>query len=62
MQFSRHRKAKGTNFRWADLVSGNLKEEKEFSLHPTAAFQWPPPLNAQLVASIGHRGFRHFRI
>src|ERR1700693_323656 len=29
------------NFRWADLVSGNLKEEQGRSLHLTVAFEWP---------------------
>jgi hypothetical protein len=31
------------SFRWADLVSGNLKEEKDASLDSTGAFEWPSP-------------------
>src|ERR1700724_3350762 len=43
------------NFRWADLVSGNLKEEQGRSLHLTVAFEWPSAASPQLVVSIRHR-------
>src|ERR1700693_1085738 len=43
------------NFRWADLVSGNLKEEQGRSLRLTVAFEWPSAASPQLVVSIRHR-------
>src|ERR1035438_9646722 len=42
--------AKGKeSFRWADLVSGNLKEEKDASLGSTGAFRWPSPSTRNLL-------------
>jgi hypothetical protein len=58
MQSLLRQKAKEKKFRWADLGSGNLNEEKKVSLHTTVAFKWPLPLNAQLVVSIRHSSFR----
>ena len=46
---------RGENFRWADLVSGNLKEEKDAHSTYTAAIEWPYASTAQLVVSIRHR-------
>jgi hypothetical protein len=34
------------NFRWADLVSGNLKEEKDAHSTPTVALDWPTAYTA----------------
>jgi hypothetical protein len=45
---------RGKNFRWADLVSGNLKEEKNAHSDPTVAFKWPSASTAQLFLSIRH--------
>jgi hypothetical protein len=42
--------AKGReSFRWADLVSGNLKEEKDASLASTGAFLWPSRSTCNLL-------------
>jgi hypothetical protein len=37
------------SFRWADLVSGNLKEEKDASLDSTGAVEWPSPSTRNLL-------------